>query len=104
MRPRLPTRHRGIDPLSRLRRPDDAGPVVPRSVCSGWPLGDGVTTPARKYRILFPSCGVPRRTPLAWNETAYHIGEIHLKVNDSRPMLKIQFRQEPQGCKSRDGL
>src|SRR6266545_4533985 len=49
----------------------------PRSVGSGWPLGDGVTTPARKYRIPFPSCGVPRRMPLAWNQVIRTYHEHH---------------------------
>ena len=46
------------------------------------PLGGGITTPAREYRIPLPSCGVPRRAPLAWNETIYHMGEFHPDVKD----------------------
>src|SRR5262245_45855137 len=47
---------------------DDAGPNSPHRLLRV-PLGGGITTPTLKYRIPLPLCGVPRRTPLAWNET-----------------------------------
>src|SRR5262245_52777443 len=59
--------------------------LTPASLLQG-PLGGGVTNSAREYRIPLPSCGVPRRTPLAWNETIYHMGEIH-------PDVKIGLRR-----------
>src|SRR5262249_6424986 len=64
MRPRLSTRHRGICPLSRFSVTGRRGPISsPLRGLTRRPLGGGITTPARKYRIPPHRCDVSRGRP-----------------------------------------
>src|SRR6266545_121725 len=75
---------RGLTPASLLRRP----------------LGGGVTTPARKYRIPFPSCGVPRRTPSLGTRRLLIWVKFTQKSMIRGELLKTEFRQQMEGCSS----
>src|SRR5262245_29347705 len=75
MRPRLPTRHsRYLSAFAFLGGRTMRGQyyaLLPTSARGR------VTKPARQYRIRFPSCGVPQRTPIVWDEMILAVGEIH---------------------------
>src|SRR5262244_1807891 len=85
MRPRLSTRHRGICPLSRFSVTGRRGPISsPLRGLTRRPLGGGITTPARKYRIPPHRCDVSRGRPSLDGTD----GNIYPSENKSRTIFR----------------